>query len=224
MPSCWTREQLGKLFEACDWQTGTIVGVEASAWWLAIHLFWWDSGERTGATLKLEWEHFDPTAGTMYVPGDIRKTNKRALYDLKPLTAEAIEAIREPRRKLIFELPGCLGTFYNHYTRLLKDAGLPHGRRDKPQKMRRSFASHLEAAGGNATEALGHSARSVTKDSYIDERIVKPDSPNLLLFNVTSAATGETPPPLPGSKSSNGRLRKLLGRLGLSGKGKGASQ
>lgn len=224
MPSCWSQEQLIQLFDACGWQTGKIGEVDASGWWIAIHLFWWDTGERTGATLQTEWQHFDPEAGTMYVPGDIRKTNKRALYHLKRRTVAAIEAIREPERHLIFAFPFSLGTFYNHYTRLLKDAGLPHGRHDKPQKMRRSFASHLEAAGGNATDALQHTSRSVTKDSYLDERIVKPDSPNLLLFNVKPAATGETPPPLPGSKSSNGRLRKLLGRLGLFGKGKGASQ
>jgi hypothetical protein len=37
--------------------------------------------------------------------------------------------------------------------------------------MRRSFASHLHAAGGDATKALHHSTRSVTINHYIDPRI-----------------------------------------------------
>ena len=186
MPISWSQEELSKLFNACARQTGMIGGVSASDWWTAIHLFWWDFAERTGATLALEWQHFDATAGTMYVPGDVRKTNKKALYDLKPQTVAAFELIRAPERELIFDSEFCLGTFYNRYTRLLKDAGLPHGRHDKPQKMRRSFASHLEAAGGNATDALQHSSRAVTISSYLDERVIKREAPNKLLFGIKS--------------------------------------
>lgn len=194
MPTTWSQEQLVKLFDACANQTGRIGSVEASLWWLAIHLFWWDSGERTGATFKLEWEHFDPSTSAMYVPGDVRKTGKQALYELKPQTVAAFEAIRKPERQLIFEIPFCVGTFYNHYTKLLRSAGLPHGRRDKPQKMRRSFASHLEAADGNATEALQHSMRSVTINSYLDERVVKREAPNKLLFDIKANGNGKAAP------------------------------
>ena len=38
------------------------------------------------------------------------------------------------------------------------------------QKVRRSFATHLEVAGGNATEALLHSLRSITENRYFDGR------------------------------------------------------
>ena len=96
----------------------------------------------------------------------------------------ALAKMLTPERDLLFAFPWCLGTFYNHYTRLLKDAGLPSTRRDKPQKMRRSFASHLEAAGGNATEALGHSTRKLTERSYIDPSIVTKPPPNRLLFRI----------------------------------------
>ena len=84
MPCTWSKEQLAALFEAATNQTGDIGGVDASLWWRAIHLFWWDTGERTGAVLQIEWEHFDPATATMSVPGNIRKTNKLALYNLKP--------------------------------------------------------------------------------------------------------------------------------------------
>jgi integrase len=47
--------------------------------------------------------------------------------------------------------------------------------------MRRSVASHYEAAGGNATELLGHSSRSVTL-AYLDPRIVPQQHAVDLLF------------------------------------------
>ena len=87
--------------------------------------------------------------------------------------------------------------------------------------MRRSFASHLEAAGGNATDALQHSSRRVTKESYLDERIVKSEAPNRLLFDIVpNVRTG--PPPLPKSKATNGVLGRLFGRNGSAGNGKEA--
>jgi integrase len=72
----------------------------------------------------------------------------------------------------VFALPWARGhksgTFYRRYTMLLERAGLPTGRRWKPQCLRRTFATFLEAAGGDATEALDHSSRRVTKQSYLD--------------------------------------------------------
>ena len=183
-PRAWTAEQLERLLKACGEQQGKIAGIDASAWWTTIHGVWWDTGERTSAVLQIRLADYDPASGELYLPGEIRKTPVDRLYVLTPDTMSVIAKMGHPERTLMFPFPFCLGTFYNHYTRLLKDAGLPSTRRDKPQKMRRSFASHLEAAGGNATEALGHSTRSVTDRSYIDPSIVKKPPPNRLLFKL----------------------------------------
>lgn len=95
--------------------------------------------------------------------------------DLDDDTLAALERIREPARDLIFPWRLHRSTFYHHYRRLIERAGLSYTR-SGPQKMRRSFASHLEAAGGNATAALQHCNRSVTLKSYIDPRIVRPEA------------------------------------------------
>ena len=50
--------------------------------------------------------------------------------------------------------------------------GLPSDRRHKFHAMRRTVASFYEAAGGNATELLGHSTRDVTRTHYLDPRVV----------------------------------------------------
>ena len=183
-PRAWTAEQLTSLLTTCANQTGRIAGIEAATWWTAIHNVWWDTGERTGATLQVKLADYNPESGELFIPAEVRKTNDDRIYELTDAARAGLAKMLKPDRDLLFPLPGCLGTFYNHYTRLLKDAGLPSTRRDKPQKMRRSFASHLEAAGGNATEALGHSARSVTVRSYIDPTIVKRPPPNRLLFRI----------------------------------------
>ena len=186
IPRAWTAEQLERLLRACGEQEGRLAGISASTWWTALHGVFWDSGERTGAVLQLRLEDYDPATGELFVPAEIRKNPVDKLYILTDPTRAELAKMLTPERDLLFAFPFCLGTFYNHYTKLLKSAGLPHGRRDKPQKMRRSFASHLEAAGGNATEALGHSARSVTINSYLDERVVKREAPNKLLFDIAT--------------------------------------
>ena len=76
-------------------------------------------------------------------------------------------------------------SFYNHYKRLLKLAGLPYEKqRSGLQKVRRTFASFIEAAGGNATAALAHTARSVTEKSYLDPRLIAAPPANEILFDL----------------------------------------
>lgn len=107
------------------------------------------------------------------------------LYHLKAVTVASLEAIREPTREPIFPPIGHYTTYRNHYKKLLKLAGLPYVKgKSGLQKVRRTFASHLEARGGNATAALGHSARRLTEQSYLDLRIVKEAAHNELLFDV----------------------------------------
>lgn len=163
---------------------GMIGTVNAGDWWYSFHLFIWDTGERTGATLAARWEHFDSVECAIEIPGELRKGGKKTMcYRIKPGTVAAIQAIAH-NEKRIWHWPQSLATFYHAYARLLVAAGLPSDSKSKPQRMRRSFASHLEAAGGNATEALGHSARRVTRESYLDPRICEGDPPNRKLFDV----------------------------------------
>lgn len=69
-----------------------------------------------------------------------------------------------------FEWPYCKTYLWLMFGKLLRQAGLPNGRRDKFHKIRRSVASWFEVAGGNATELLGHSGREITR-LYLDPTI-----------------------------------------------------
>ena len=184
-PKAWSKAELARLFGACSYWHAPVGLVPGSTYWQAIHLWWWDTGERTGATLAVRWDAIDLETGIAFVPGSIRKGGKSATYRLKESTVESLALMRafSPGTERVFDWPYNRQTFYNRYRRLLQLAGLPTGRRCKPQKMRRSYASHLEAAGGNATDALQHSSRSVTETSYIDRTIARRAEPNELLFD-----------------------------------------
>lgn len=182
LPLAWTVDELRRLLVACEGERGLICGIPAGNWWLALHWVLWSTGERRSATMQIEIGRTDLVRGEVIVPPASRKGRKKGMvYRLLPQAVERVRAIYSPDRELLFPWPYCPETIYNHYRRILKRAGLPTDRQCKFQRMRRSFASHLEANGGNATEALGHSTRRVTRRSYLDLRICGGQNPALLL-------------------------------------------
>jgi integrase len=185
IPRAWSKEQLADLIRACHRAQGTFEGIRAADWWLAFHHVLWDCGERSGAIRALRWDMLDAKTGHLSVPAEIRKGGQKAMvYHLKPSTMERLEAIRLPVRDLIFPMKD-RSTFWKKYRRLVESAGLPYTpHKSGPQKMRRTFASYIKAAGGDPTRALRHSTTRVTDDSYLDPAIADPISPNELLFEL----------------------------------------
>jgi len=167
----WSRQQLASLFAALLRQKGRIAGVMASDWWLALHWILWVTGERIGALLALEWSAYEAD-GWLYVPAEARK-GKTAdrVFRLSDAACAAVEAIRQPSRRLILPWDRDRSVLWWRYKKILRAAGLPHDRKSMFHRMRKSTASYYEAAGGDATELLGHSERKVTM-AYLDARIV----------------------------------------------------
>jgi len=168
LPTCWRKEHLDALLQACRETPGSIGTVPASAWWLAFHYVALLTGERTEALLSLRWDML--SGPVLSVPAKNRKGRKKPQrYVLPPIALEHLERLRRTDIDAIFHTDyKCVGTFYNRYGALLRRAGLPDTREFKPQCLRRTFASFLEAGGGDATAALGHSCRKVTRESYLD--------------------------------------------------------
>lgn len=172
IPRAWTRDQLLALIKSCQEAKGRIGKVLAKDWWLAFHLTAWDTAERTRALLSLRWDWLDMDRGILYAPAEARKGKRKdALYQLMPDTVEALRAIRANKSQIIFAGLGHHSAFYKRYEVILRRAGLPSDRSCKPQKMRRSHASHLKAAGGDPTASLMHESDSTTRVSYLDPSI-----------------------------------------------------
>lgn len=170
-PTAWTKDQLAILFAAAARQPGNVGRIASHLWWLALLSLLWDTGLRIGAALKLEWSQVDFSRGYLLALAEQQKDGEDQWFRLHPHTLQLLGLLKGANgRGVVFVWPCARTHLWDAYGKLLANAGLPHGRRDKFHKIRRSVASHFEAAGGNATELLGHSCRQVTK-LYLDATI-----------------------------------------------------
>lgn len=177
-PRAWTADELRRLFDACAKEQGFVAGVPAGAWWLALHSWLWCTSERCGATLSLRWEHLDIDGQVAVLPAAIRKGRKKpAVYDLWPECCSLLRSIRSPERDLVFPWHLSEASYYLHYGKILRRAGLPDGRHNKTHAMRVTHATWREATGGNASQSLGHADPATTRKHYLDPRITRQSQP-----------------------------------------------
>lgn len=172
IPFAWLVEEMQALIRVCGVAGGEIGGIPARLWWPALHWTIWSTGERIGAVLAVPKSHCNLSRAELYVPSNFRKGRRKPrLYPLLPQAVNLLRQFDDVDRQLLFPFPFDRTTLYNRYKRILKAAGLPTDRKCKFHKIRRSVASYIEAAGGNATDWLDHSGRRVTRRSYLDPRI-----------------------------------------------------
>ena len=190
----WCVDEIRRLLAACDMMTGDYGGVPAKDWWRAWHLVQWDCGERTGAMLALRWDWF--TGLALDLPGEARKGGKHAFYVLSSTARGALAAIQKPQRDLIFPHKS-KQTFYNHYSQLLRLAGLPNSRKHKPQRMRRSHLTYWHMAGEDAQARAQHASGDTTVRHYLDETLLPQLDPSTVLPSILTPPSdmGVTSPP-----------------------------
>ena len=175
IPQAWSPQQLEALFAAIRQTRGWVGKIRADLFWNALHLVLFDTAERIGAVMRLTWGNVDLDSGWVRFPAETRKGGKRdRAYRIDRETIEALRLILIPWRDDVFTWPYDASYIYARYKRVLKRAGLPFDRESMFHRMRRTTASMYELAGGNATDLLGHSSRSVTK-KYLDPKICQRD-------------------------------------------------
>jgi len=130
-----------------------------------------DSGERIGAIRWLPRNAVQDQE--LVVPANLRKGKRREmLYRLQPTTVEAIRILlKRHNSKLIFPFGYSETYLYRLYNQILEQAELPTDRRSKFHRIRRTVASAVARAGGDATRALDHASPKTTR-KYLDPRIV----------------------------------------------------
>jgi integrase len=171
-PRSWTIEQLRMIFRESLNCRGRVCGIPTSLWLRGLCGFLWNTGERIGATLRLEFEHLDCIRGSVIVPAEIRKRGQSdECYRLWPEVLEMLEEIRAYGNNLIFPTDFGKSALYHRYKKILKRANLPSGRQYMFHAMRVSHATWTQALGGNATHALRHANPATTKRHYIDGSI-----------------------------------------------------
>jgi len=181
IPQAWTEAEVFRLFAGIAQEVGLIAGIPAALWWKGLHLVGWDTGERIGAVLGLEWANVDLVGRWALCAAESRKGKREdRMYRLGEDTCEVLRQIRRPFKR-VFEWPYCANYIWTKYAAILKRAGLPTDRRSKFHRLRRTVASNFEAAGGDATSLLGHSRRSIT-ELYLDPRICQKTQAADVLF------------------------------------------
>lgn len=172
VPVAWLPEELKRLFAAAATAPGWIEGAKASAWWTALLLLCWDTGERISALLAVRWESIDLDRGWVIVPAGSRKGGRSdEAYRLHPDTLRALAVLHpDEGTGAVFRWPYDRSYIWSRFGKLLKAAGLPSDRKSKFHRIRRSVGSYVKAAGGDPSEALRHRDSRVTR-AYLDPRL-----------------------------------------------------
>jgi integrase len=180
-PMAWSARELRSLFNEARGTNRTVYGVAGSVYYPALLGLAYDTGERIGAMLALEWSDVDLRSRTVRYRAETRKGRAADMVgSLSRDTARRIARLKELGHSRPFLL-GSPSTLWGAYGKLLRDAGLPSDRRSKFHRLRRTHATWLHARGGDATASLGHASDATTRAHYIDVRqLRRPRLPNPL--------------------------------------------
>jgi integrase len=176
VPEAWFSSEMQRLLDAAGQEKTVLDGIPGGLWWRALILLAYDTAERATSLLSLRWRNV--RGMTVLFPAEGRKGHTRdILREIGEDTRAALDAVRGSRTEedLVFPWPRTKTYLWRRLEIILERAGLPHGRRDKFHRIRRTTASYFEAAGGSAQRLLDHANPSTTR-RYLDPRIVKPQS------------------------------------------------
>jgi integrase len=172
VPMGWLADEAKRLLDSCSKVHGKIAGAPASLWWSALVQVLLDTGERIGAIRPLKKMHLQ--GDWLLVPAEFRKGRRRdRLYSLQPATLEMLRKVCEANKQddCLFPWDRSKTYIYKRFKAILAKAELPNDRRSQFHRLRRTVASAVTAAGGDATAALDHASPKTTK-KYLDPRIV----------------------------------------------------
>ncbi|MCX7701338.1 MAG: site-specific integrase, partial [Gemmataceae bacterium] len=120
----------------------------------------------------------DLSRGVCVIPPEVRKGRRKAgVYHLPPELAADLAAIKDPARELVFPWPMSDASYWKHWDRILKNAGLPTGRKFKTHCLRVTHASWRKRLGDDPTKSLMHSDPATTARHYLDKRFEPPPKP-----------------------------------------------
>ena len=185
VPEAWFSCEMQRLLDAAGQEKTVLDGIPGGLWWRALLLLAYDTAERATALTSLRWRNVRGSS-VLFMAEDRKGRRRDILREIGEDTLAALEAIRGERGQddLVFPWPRTRTYLWRRLEIILERAGLPHGRRDKFHRIRRTTASYYEAAGGSAQRLLDHSDPATTR-KYIDPRIVRPQAAPELIPRVS---------------------------------------
>ena len=170
-PRGYTVAEVSTLVRAARACQGSIGGIPAPWFWMTLIQSLWYTGERIGSHLRLRWSEVDLDACRITFLGETRKdgisTIQRAIH---PDLAQQLRLHRRADRDLVWPWTEhrVANSLFQSLRVLCRRAGV---KARGFHAIRKASGSYVKAAGGDATEHLGHANPKTTKDHYLDTTI-----------------------------------------------------
>jgi integrase len=196
VPRAYRDHELARILRSALATHGGIDGRPASIWHASLILAAFETAERVGALLAVEWRDVDLDERTILLRAENRKgAHQDLLRPISPQTVRWLATLRRnsTERQRVWNWDRTPTRLWGHFRNICKrtavkpdpnipgDAGLPAVQCRGYHGLRRAAASYIAAAGGlsEAATALGHASASTTQAHYVDQTIAKPTRSHL---------------------------------------------
>ena len=213
VPRAYRAHEIAAIIQAALATPGGIDGRPAAIWHASLIRAAFETAERVGALLAVEWRDVDLHERTILLRAENRKGAHQDL--LRPISHETARWLADLRRdagdrRLVWRWDRTPTHLWGHFGAICRRAGVqPRGYHG----LRRAHASYIAAAGGlgEAAAALGHASPTTTKSHYVDITIAKPTRSHLDML--PSLDIGQEPPnPVADAQESALRAGRQAGR------------
>jgi integrase len=164
----FTAEEVGRMIMAARKRQRTLAGLPAGWWWSTLIYSAWCTGARIGELLALRWVNIRGEE-IVFLAGTRKGHTRDIARKITPDLAAELELHRRCPGDLVWPWPHRPTSIYHSMRILCDQAGVPQRRF---HALRKASASYVAAAGGDAVGHLDHSDANITRDHYLDDRIV----------------------------------------------------
>lgn len=174
-PRALTEQELQRIYAVASRLSGWVGPVPANLFFPTLIAVLFYTGERITATLSIPRDRY--RRPWVIVPPHTRKGKRQErVYELPPWVCDMVENLLASHGGPTIFWWGCsMNALRKRWKTITRRAGLGEGREVQFHVMRKSTASHLDAAGGDATGYLGHSSDAITRRNYLDPRVTGRD-------------------------------------------------
>jgi integrase len=168
LPRGFTAEEVGRMIVAARRRQRTLAGLPAGWWWSTLIYSAWCTGARIGELMALRWKDVREQE-IVFLAGTRKGHTRDIARKITPDLAAELELHRRCPGDLVWPWPHRPTSIYHSMRILCDQAGVPQRRF---HALRKASASYVAAAGGDPVTHLDHSDANITKNHYLDDRIM----------------------------------------------------
>lgn len=168
LPRGFTSDEVARMILTARKRRRMICGLPSGWWWSTIMHAAWCTGARIGELRKLRWLNVRGNE-LVFLAGTRKGHTRDIARRITPDLAAELEQFRRCPADLVWPWPYRDNSIYDSMEIICDKAGVPQRRF---HAIRKASASYVAASGGDAVSHLDHSDANITRDHYLDDRIV----------------------------------------------------